>query len=135
MEGLWKTLQENFLFVIVCVVIIAALSLLAHLAERFLPAKRKVTVAKRVSIIGICGAIASVLHILDFPLLFMAGLSSAFEYRIINGIRLPRLLRPALLILALFLGTGLFIGACLMFGVYDSIKSALPKRKINNDQG
>ena len=72
MEGLWKTLQENFLFVIVCVVIIAALSLLAHLAERFLPAKRKVTVAKRVSIIGICGAIASVLHILDFPLLFMA---------------------------------------------------------------
>ena len=72
MEGLWKTLQENFLFVLVCVVIIAALSLLAHFAERFLPTKRKVTVAKRVSIIGICGAIASVLHILDFPLLFMA---------------------------------------------------------------
>ena len=75
------------------------------------------------------------LTLMLFPLLFMAGLSSAFEYRIINGIRLPRLLRPALLILALFLGTGLFIGACLMFGVYDSIKSALPKRKINNDQG
>ena len=72
MEGLWKTLQENFLFVIVCVVIIAALSLLAHLAERFLPATRHTSKSRRLCAIAICSAIAAVLHMLDFPLLFLA---------------------------------------------------------------
>lgn len=72
MIKLWNALQDNLLFVAVCVAIIAGLSLLAHLAERFLPAKRKVTVARRVAIIGICAAVAAVLHILDFPLLFLA---------------------------------------------------------------
>ena len=72
MSKLLATLQENFLFVVVCVLIIAALSLLSHFTERFLPAKRKVSTARRVSIVGICGALAAVLHMLDFPLLFLA---------------------------------------------------------------
>ena len=72
MAKLWETLQENFLFVVVCILIIAALSLSSHLAERFLPSKRKVTSTRRITIVGICGAIAAVLHILDFPLLFLA---------------------------------------------------------------
>ncbi len=72
MEKLWQTLQENLVFVLTSVAIIIGLSLLAHLAERFLPAKRKVSAARRVSIVGICGAVAAVLHILDFPLLFLA---------------------------------------------------------------
>lgn len=72
MEQLWNTLQENLVFVLVCIAIVAALGLFAHLAERFLPAKRKVTAARRVTIIGICSAIAAVLHMLDFPLLFLA---------------------------------------------------------------
>jgi len=72
MAKLWQTLQENLMFVLVCIGIILGLSLLAHLAERLLPARRKVSPARRVSIIGICGAIAAVLHMLDFPLLFMA---------------------------------------------------------------
>ena len=72
MVQLWKTLQENLVFVLVCIAIVAALGLFAHLAERFLPAKRKVTAARRVTIIGICSAIAAVLHMLDFPLLFLA---------------------------------------------------------------
>ena len=69
---LWNTLRENLLFVLVCIAIIGALWGLSHLAEHFLPAKRKVPAARRVSIIGICAAIAAVLHILDFPLLFLA---------------------------------------------------------------
>ena len=69
---LWQTLVQNISFVLMCVAIIAGLSLAAHLTERFLPSRRKVTPARRVSIVGICGAIAAVLHILDFPLLFMA---------------------------------------------------------------
>lgn len=72
MTQLWKTLQDNLIFVIVCIAIIAGLWLLSHLAERLLPAKRKVTTARRVTIIGICAAIAAVLHVLDFPLLFLA---------------------------------------------------------------
>ena len=72
MEKLWNTLQDNLLFVLVCIGIAAALSVGAHLAERFLPLKRKVSTARRVSIIGICSAIAAVLHMLDFPLLFLA---------------------------------------------------------------
>lgn len=72
MAQLWKTLQENLLFVLVCIAIIGALWALSHLAERYLPEKRKVTAARRVSIIGICAAIAAVLHMLDFPLLFLA---------------------------------------------------------------
>lgn len=72
MKELWLTLQENFLFVCVCVLIIAALAILAHLTEHFLPTKRKVSPARRVTIVGICSAIATVLHILDFPLVFLA---------------------------------------------------------------
>ena len=72
MAQLWKNLQDNLVFVIVCIAIIAGLWLLSHLAERLLPAKRKVTATRRVTIIGICAAIASVLHMLDFPLLFLA---------------------------------------------------------------
>lgn len=72
MEKLWTDLQNNLTFVLMCGGIIVALSLLAHFSERFLSAKRKVSKAKRVSIVGLCAAIATVLHILDFPLLFLA---------------------------------------------------------------
>jgi len=72
MKELWLTLQENFLFVCVCVLIIAALGVLARLTERFLPTKRQVSPARRITIVGICSAIAAVLHMLDFPLIFLA---------------------------------------------------------------
>ena len=72
MEKLWKDLQGNLLFVLVCAGIVVGLGLLARLAERYLPSRRKVSTAQRVSIIGICSALAAVLHILDFPLLFLA---------------------------------------------------------------
>ena len=72
LPNLWQEILENLGFVLVCIAIVAALGLLARLAERFMPQKRIVTPARRVSIIGICAAIATVLHILDFPLLFIA---------------------------------------------------------------
>ena len=68
----WNLLKENLGFVIVCVIIVTALALVAKVVERFLPERRKVTPARRVSIIGVCAAIATVLHMLDFPLLFLA---------------------------------------------------------------
>ena len=69
---LWEQILDNLSFVLICIAIIAGIALLARLAERFLPGKRKVTSARRVSIIGICAAIATVLHVLDFPLVFIA---------------------------------------------------------------
>ncbi len=72
MQELGAQLLENMTFVIGSVAIIAALSLATALAQRLLPGTRTVTPARRVSIIGICAAIATVLHVLDFPLPFLA---------------------------------------------------------------
>ena len=72
MKELWTEIQNNLQFVVVCILIVVGLALLARLAEHFFPEKRKVSAARRVSIIGICAAIATVLHIFDFPLPFIA---------------------------------------------------------------
>jgi riboflavin transporter FmnP len=72
MNGLWEQMKANLGFVLVCIGIIAALFLVAKLIERFLPDKRAVSPTRRLCIIAICAAIAAVLHMLDFPLLFLA---------------------------------------------------------------
>lgn len=76
MEQLKKTLQaigDNLEFILVIAAIAIGLYVLARLSERFLlPEKRKITPARRVSIVGIYAALAAILHILDFPLLFIA---------------------------------------------------------------
>ena len=72
MKELWVQIGENLSFVLMCAAIVAGLALMAKYLERFLQEKRSVTPARRVSIIGICSAIAAVLHMLDFPLLFLA---------------------------------------------------------------
>ena len=72
MAELWLQLKENLLFVFVCAGIAAAITAAAKLAEKFLPGMRKVSAARRLCIIAICSAIAAVLHMLDFPLLFLA---------------------------------------------------------------
>lgn len=72
MSSLWSTVKENLSFVAVCLVIVAALALLARLFEGFLPEKRRITPARRITIIAMSAAIAAVLHIIDFPLPFLA---------------------------------------------------------------
>ena len=72
MNELLTQFRENLSFVLMCVLIIAALGFGAKYGEKFLPKLRKVSSARRVSIIGICAAIATILHMLDFPLLFVA---------------------------------------------------------------
>ena len=67
-----QMIMDNFTFLLGCIVIVAALGVGSRIVENVLPEKRTVTVARRVSIIGICAAIATVLHMLDFPLLFLA---------------------------------------------------------------
>ena len=64
--------MENLSFLIGCIAIVVILGVGSRGVERLLPQKRTVTVARRVTIIGTCAAIATVLHMLDFPLLFLA---------------------------------------------------------------
>lgn len=72
MAELWVQIQNNLSFLGICALIVVGLSLLARLAEHFLPQRRKVSPARRITIIAVCAAIATVLHILDFPLPFLA---------------------------------------------------------------
>ena len=72
MAQFWQQLRENIIFVAISAAIIVVLALIAKLVERFLPDMRKTSKARRVAILGICSAIAAVLHMLDFPLLFLA---------------------------------------------------------------
>ena len=72
MAKLWSQIQENILFILVCMAIIAGLGIASRIAEHFLPEKRKVTPARRVSIVAICAALAAVLHMLDFTVPFLA---------------------------------------------------------------
>ena len=72
MTKLFTDITNNLSFVLVCILVVAALAVLSLLAEKKLPQLRHVTAARRVSIIGICSAIAAVLHMLDFSLLFLA---------------------------------------------------------------
>lgn len=72
MNGLWTQISENLKFVGVCILVVGLLGVLAQFAEKRIGGKRSVSPARRVSIIGICSAIATVLHMLDFPLIFMA---------------------------------------------------------------
>ena len=70
--ALLEQIKENMQFIGICIIIIGILGWSASLMEKKLLQLRQVTAARRVSIIGICAAIATVLHMLDFPLLFMA---------------------------------------------------------------
>lgn len=67
-----QQLRDNLTFVLVCALIAAGLAVAAKLAERLLPAMRRTTKARRITLIAVCSAVAAVLHMLDFPLLFLA---------------------------------------------------------------
>ena len=67
-----ETMQQNLMFVVVTVIIVALIALAAKFSERFFQDLHKVSRTRRMCIIAICGAIAAVLHMLDFPLLFLA---------------------------------------------------------------
>ena len=69
---LLEQISQNISFVAVCAAIIAGLALLARIAERWLPSMHRVSAARRVAIVAVCAALATVLHVLDFPLPFLA---------------------------------------------------------------
>ena len=69
---MWETLQQNLSFVLISAAIAVVIALTAKFAERFFKDLHKVRPARRITIIAVCGAIAAVLHMLDFSLPFLA---------------------------------------------------------------
>ena len=69
---MWETLQQNLSFVLISAAIAVVIALAAKFSERFFKDLHKVRPARRITIIAVCGAIAAVLHMLDFPLPFLA---------------------------------------------------------------
>ena len=63
---------DNLSFIIGCTAIVFGLGFGAAVIEKYIPGIRKVSTARRISIVGICAAIATVLNVLDFPVLFLA---------------------------------------------------------------
>lgn len=72
MNELLTLLKDNLTFVLFCAAVAAAIFLLAKLAEKHLITVRHVSPARRVATVGMCGAIATILYIFDFPVPFLA---------------------------------------------------------------
>lgn len=72
LKALFASVQGNLSFVLVCLLVVVGLALAAKLAERFLPQRRKVSPAKRIALVAMCSAVATILHMVDFPLPFLA---------------------------------------------------------------
>lgn len=72
MKEFWDQVCQNLSFLGISAIVLICLFLAAKGAERLLPSRRRIGAARRVSIIGVCAAIATVLHLLDFPLPFLA---------------------------------------------------------------
>lgn len=71
MSKLLQQIADNLLFVFISILIAAALTVFTKLAEKKL-ALRTVSSTRRLCLVAICGAVACILHIFDFPLPFLA---------------------------------------------------------------
>lgn len=72
MNGILTQIQENLSFFLACALIVGLAIAAAKLIERRLPACRRISPARRIAVVGMFSAIAMVLHILDFPVPFLA---------------------------------------------------------------
>ena len=72
--NLLQQVGENLQFVLVCAVVVAALIAVSKAAEKTILKNNIVQVGKTryVAICGMLGALACVLHVMDFPLVFLA---------------------------------------------------------------
>ncbi len=76
MSGLWNAVKENVIFVLIFLGIIVVMFLLAlwieKLSDREKAIKRKVFSTRRMAVTGMFSAIALALHLIEFPLPFLA---------------------------------------------------------------
>ncbi len=73
-NGLLQSIADNVIFVLVCVVIAAALFMVAYAAEKYVYKRDGVTErilsTRKIAMIGLFSALAVILHVLDFPVPF-----------------------------------------------------------------
>ena len=71
MSSILQTARDNLSFILTCLGIFLVLLLIAWIAERLSPARRRpLSTARRISYVAMFSAVAAVLHILDLPLFF-----------------------------------------------------------------
>ena len=99
MKDFLQELYKNLSYVLECGLIVLAVAVIVKLVERKLPEVRKVSKARRITIIAVCSAVAAVLHMLDFPLLFLAPVFYKLDFS-----ELP------VMLCGFFLGPGAAIG-------------------------
>ena len=79
-NGLLQSIADNVVFVLVCVAVAAALFLIAYGTEKQVQKKNGVTErilsTRKITMIGLFSALAVILHMLDFPVPFLAILSA-----------------------------------------------------------
>ena len=73
-NGLFQSIKENMVFVVVCIVIALALFLIAYAAEKYVVRrdgiKERILNTRKVAMIGLFSALAVILHVMDFPVPF-----------------------------------------------------------------
>lgn len=73
-NGLWSALAENALFACEVVLIAAALVAVAYVAEKAAKKKNgdkeRILTTRKIAVIGVFSAVATVLHLFDFPVFF-----------------------------------------------------------------
>ena len=73
-NGLWTSVKDNVVFVLVSVGIAAALMLIAYTAEKAIKKRNhdteRVLSTRKIAMIGVFSAIAAVLMLFEFPLPF-----------------------------------------------------------------
>lgn len=74
MNGLWKSVTENAMYVLGFLVVVAAMFAIAYFVERLARKKNghaeKMLGTRKMTMIGMFSAIAMILHLIDFPLPF-----------------------------------------------------------------
>ena len=75
-NGLWQSVKDNLIFVLVCLVVAVGLFLIAYAAEKYVykrdGVRERILSTRKIAMIGLFSAIAVVLHIFDFPIVFLA---------------------------------------------------------------
>ncbi len=76
-NGLWQSIMENAVFALEVLGIALALVVVAYVAEKIIKKrsgdKERVLSTRKIAMIGVFSAIATVLHIFDFPVFFAPG--------------------------------------------------------------
>lgn len=73
-NGLLQSIADNVVFVLVCVGVAAGLFAIAYAAEKYVYKRDGITErilsTRKITMIGLFSALAMILHIFDFPVLF-----------------------------------------------------------------